>query len=289
MTNIDYVSYIHTDSLFVKGFQWLKEMGVSDKWEKLDLEKQLTYIKSIAKEIEDYVNDRSFHETQKLHYNSQEDDFRIVFEQEKVAFSGLFKDKGMYATWTLENEGDWVDDMNVTGLEIIRSDSPEVVKPMIKEVLRMLLKDYKDSDIRKYITKCKKELKQYSPEEIAENKGINKTNVYIDGFKCKKKTPHHIKGVANFKYLLDKFGLKDEYEVPQNGNKAKIVYIQKNSFNVGCLSFLKWPKEFLDKGIYIDYDKMIHNNFIKKVENLLEVVGKEGLLNNNISIHSMFS
>lgn len=284
----DYVCYIHTDSLFIKGFQWLKDMGVGDRWNELSLDKQLEYIKRIAKEIEEYVNRRSFEETQKLHYNSQVDDFKLTFEQEKVVFSGFFKDKGRYATWTLENEGDWVDEMNVTGLEIIRSDSPEIVKPMIKKVLEMLLKDYSDGDIKKYITKCKKELHKCSPEEIAENKGINKLNVYLDGHNYKKGTPHHIKGVANFRYLLDKFGLKNEYEIPQNGNKAKVVYIQKNPYNVECLSFLRWPKEFLDKGIYISYHKMIENNFTKKVEHLLEVLGKESLLSKHIEISSFF-
>lgn len=287
--NYDYVCYVHTDSLYIKGFEWIKNNGLEDKWNRLTLEQQLNYIKKIATEIERYVNKRSFYETQKLHYNSQENDFKIVFEPEKIVYSGLFKDKGRNATWVLENEGSWVDDMSVTGLEIIRSDSPEVVKPMIKEVLRMLLKDYSDSDIVKYIVKCKKDLKKCTSEQIAENKGINKTDIYLNGYNYKKGTPHHIKGVANFKYLLDKFGLKNEYEIPRNGNKAKVVYTQKNPFNINCLSFIKWPKEFIDKGIQVDYNKMIQNNFIKKVEHLLEVVDKQNLLNNHLNINSIFN
>mgnify|MGYP002338705336 CR=1 FL=1 len=289
MSYKDYVCYIHTDSLMTKGFEWLRDNGVDEeKWEKLSLEQMLEYIKRIAKEVEKYVNERTFEETQKIHYNSQVFDFATTFEQEKIALSGLFKDKGRYATWTLTDEGKWKDEMSVTGLEIIRSDSPEVVKPLIKKVLEMLLKHYPDEEVKKYITQCKKELRQYSPEEIAENKGINKLEIYTNGSEYKKGTPHHIKGVANFKFLLNRFNLENEYDIPQNGNKAKVLYVQRNPFNIESLSVMNWPKEFDKFGIHVDYEKMIQNNFTKKVNNLLEVIGKEGLLNKNADITTLF-
>ena len=286
----DYIVYIHTDSLMTRVYEWLKDNGVTDnQWNNISIEQQIDYIKKIAKQIENYVNDRSYKETQLSHYNSQEHNLKTFFEQEKIALSGVFKDKGRYATWTLLDGGNWKDEMSVTGLEIIRSDSPEMVKPRIKKILEMLLKDYKDDDIRKYINKCKKELKQCSPEEIAENKGINKTDIYIyDNYKCKKGTPHQLKGVANFKYLLNKYNLSSEYEIPQNGNKAKVVYVKKNPFKIESLSFLTWPKEFDNIGIEVDYNKMIINNFTSKVKNLLKTVDKEYLLEENMSIGSFF-
>jgi hypothetical protein len=129
--------------------------------------------------------------------------------------------------------------MSITGLEIIRSDSPEVVKPRIKQILEMILKDYSDDEIKKYISRCKKELKQCGPLEIAENKGINKLEKYsLDNYSYKKGTPHQIKGVINFKFLLNKFQLEGEYDVPKNGDKAKVVYLQKNPFKIESLSFL---------------------------------------------------
>lgn len=259
-----------------------------EKWELLSLEEKIEYIKRIGKVIENYVNKRSFHETQKLHYNSQVDDFAIVFEQEKIALSGLFSTKKRYATWTLIDGNEWKDEMSVTGMEIIRSDSPEIVKPMIKEILRMILKFDPDEKVKSYIKKCKKELKKCSPEEIAENMTINKINKYINDNGYEKGTPHQLKGWYNMRFLLNKFGLQDKYDLPQEGNKAKIVYIQKNSFGIGSLSFLEWPEEFIDKGIQINYHKMIENNFTKKIKVLVDAIKKSELLETNISIENLF-
>ena len=153
----------------------------------------------------------------------------------------------------------------------------------------MILTNEPDSKIKKYINKCRKELKKCEPEEIAENKGISNTGKYLHSDDTwEKGTPHQLKGIANYRFLLKRFGIENDYEVPQDGNKAKIVYVQKNPFNVESLSFFHWPKEFVDKGIQVDYNKMIENNFIKKVKGLLEVIGKQGLLSANSDISSLF-
>jgi hypothetical protein len=128
--------------------------------------------------------------------------------------------------------------MSITGLEIIRGDSPNVVKPYIKEVLKMILKFEPDSKIKKYINKCKKELENCRPEEIAENKTLNNLKKYIRNESYIKGTPHHLKGLYNMKFLLDKFDLNKKYDLPQEGEKAKIVYLQDNPFNMNSLSFL---------------------------------------------------
>ena len=276
------------NSCYVSIFRWLEQMGVDlGKWDSLTQDKKIEYVQRIAKEVEKYVNEKSFDVTQKQHYNSQVDDFKINFEQEKIALSAIFATKKRYATWTLLDEGSWKDDMSITGLEIIRSDSPELVKPKIKNVLEMLLKNKSEGEVSSYISECKKELKKCSPNEIAENKGVNKLEKYINPDNTTKKgAPHQIKGVANLRYLLDKLDL--DYEVPQNGNKAKVVYLQKNKYNVNSLSFLEWPKEFEEHGIFVDYPKMIENNFTKKLKNLLVVLKKEDLLNDDIGIDSLF-
>jgi len=205
-----------------------------------------------------------------------------VFEQEKIALSALFITKKRYATWTLLNEGEWKNDMTVTGLEVVRSDSPEIVKPMIKNVLAMILKSYGDDDIRKYISQCKKKLKVCKPSEIAENKGINKLDKYeLENFGHRKGTPHQVKGVISFKMLVDRLNITTDQ--PMNGNKAKVVYVKNNPFNVKSLSFVTWPKE-LDSVIYIDFEKMIENNYIKKIKKILKLVGKENLLSNDMGL-----
>jgi len=146
-------------------------MGVKEKFDTFTQEQQLEYIKRISDVIVKYVNDKSFNVTQKVHYNSNVEDFKIIFEPEKIALTGLFSTKKRYATWTLLDDGKWKDAMSITGLEVIRSDSPEIVKPKILEILKMILKRYPDDQVRKTINRHKSELYKSTPEELSTNNG----------------------------------------------------------------------------------------------------------------------
>lgn len=284
----DYVVYIDTDSVYIKLGEWLQSHIDMEKWDSLSLEEKIEHIKLIGKVIENYVNERSFHETQKIHYNSKVDDFAITFEQEKIAFSALFTRKKRYATWTITDGGKWKDEISITGMEIIRSDSPEVVKPMIKKIVEMVLKFESDDKIRDYIRGCKNELRKCSPEEISENKSINNISKYISKDGPIKGTPHQLKGWYNLKILLDRFNLNDRYDIPQEGNKAKVAYLQNNPYRMNSLSFLVWPEELVDRGINIDYNKMIENNFTKKLETIFSVINKENLITGSMGITNLF-
>ena len=93
----------------------------------------------------------------------------------------------------------------------------------------------------------------------------------------KKHTPWHVKGVYNYRNLLKKFDLEDEYEDIYEGSKARVVYLKRNKFNVDILTYQRWPREF-DKWLQIDHDKMIDKFFLKKIGFLLEPMNKMELL-----------
>lgn len=289
MAYTDYVSYIDTDSNYFQLYQWLIDNGVDmQKWESLSLDTKVDYIKRISQEVENCVNEQSFEITQKQHYNSQVDNFKINFEREKIASSGLFVTKKRYALYTLMDGNKKVEEMYIKGLEIIRSDSPEICKPKIKRVLEMILQNYPDAEIKKYINKCKEELKSCKPEEIAENKGVNNLTKYIDNdYSYIKGTPHQVKGVAHLRLLVDRLNLKSEVELPLEGTKAKVVYLKPNKYKIDSLSFVKWHKAF-DRVVEIDMKKMIENNFLKKISSLLTVIGKEDLMVESVDISNIF-
>jgi len=285
----DFVSYIDTDSCYFQLFQWLIDNGVDEKkWESLPLDTKVDYIKRISQEVENHVNNQSYEVTQKLHYNSQVDNFKINFEREKIASTGLFSTKKRYALYTLMDGNKRVEKMYIKGLEIIRSDSPEVCKPKIRNILRMILQDKPDKEIKSYINECKKELKTCAPDEIAENKGINNLNKYIQNhYEYIKGTSHQVKGVAHLRFLVEKLDMKNIVEIPQEGMKAKVVYLKPNRYKLDSLSFIKWYKEF-DKIVKIDMKKMIENNFLKKIQSLLHVIGKEDLMVESVDIGDIF-
>lgn len=273
--DVDYVLYCDTDSLFIHvgGFF---DQYVED-WEKDD-ETTMKYIMDVATITEEYVNDRAYREMQRVIYNSVETDFRIKFKQEIVAKSILFVKKKKYSAWHVNEEGVDVDRIKTTGLEIVRSDTPEVVRPILKDVMSMILKGADDKELSKMIAKCKNDLQGMPPEAISTNVGIHETKKYIGvDNKCVKGTPMHVKGVANYRTLLKMLSLEGKYEDITDGTKVKCVYLKKNKFGFDSISFTRWPKEF-DKVIQVDYGRQISVTFVNKIEMLLEVIDKTDLL-----------
>jgi len=225
----------------------------------------------------DNVNNRIFDETQSQDYNSQVKDFKILFEQEIIAKTALFVKKKKYTYWCVNKDGTPVDKLEVSGLEIVRSDSSEGVRIRLKDVMTMIMKKYPEDDIIERINKYKKELMKSNPEDIAANIGVNNLTKYIINDKPIKGTPWHVKGAANYRMLLKQYDVVDKYEDIFEGVKAKVIYLKKNRFNMDVVTFHKWAKEF-DNDIEVDKEKMIEKFFLKKIGFLLEPMGKMHLL-----------
>jgi DNA polymerase elongation subunit (family B) len=273
----DWVAYGDTDSVFIRLGDWL-ETVIGKTWLDAPDNIKIKYIRGISYAIEKYVDERCYNEVQKLTYNSQVEDFRITFKQEIIAKTALFVKKKKYAYWCVEEEGAPVDKIAVTGLEIVRSDSSEAVRIRLRGIIEMILKRTPEDEIINYISTCKKELKNVLPEEIAANIGIKNINKYVkEDNTWAKGTPWHVKGVANYRKLLNELSLEHFYEDIYDGTKTRVVYVKKNPFNMETITFHRWPSQF-DLFVQVDYDKMIEKFFVKKIKILLEPMGRVDLL-----------
>jgi len=271
-TDKDYVIYIDTDSCYISVNEYMNTI-VKDWKDKNDKEK-IDLINSESNNVLNYINEKTYNTVQLNMYNSTVEDFRIEFAKEKIAKSGLFVAKKKYCTRSLWIEGDDVDKISVTGLEVVRGDSSEAIRYRLKDIMYMILKDIPEEDIQRKINKYKRELLDVSPEELAANIGVSQIDKWIspDG-NAIKKTPWHVKGVINYSKLLKTLGLENKYEEVTEGMKVKVVYIKPNPYNMETISFYKWPKEF-EKVIQVDKSKMIDKFFLNKVGILLDPMNK---------------
>jgi DNA polymerase elongation subunit (family B) len=187
---VDYIKYIDTDSLFISIEEFLFNQGIDeDWWNSLGDDRKINIIIKLSKIIEDFVNDRVYRNTQRKDYNSAITDFRINFKQEIVAKSSLFIKKKKYAYWCINEEGADVDKLNVTGLDVVRSDSSEAIRTRLKSVMQMILKKASEEEITNKIIQYKKELKKVYPEEIAASIGVRNIDKYIKDGKAIFLTP----------------------------------------------------------------------------------------------------
>jgi len=279
MKNVDFVIYGDTDSMFVNIGYFLNK-NIGDDWKKLPEDKKIFYIRKVSSIISDYVNDRSYKEVQRKHYNCLEDDFRIKFKQEIIARRALFVMKKKYSLWCIDEEGISTDKIKTTGLEIVRSETPEAIKPILTEIMEMILKGVSDDELSAKISNYKKDLYSVRPEEIAVNIGVSHIEKFMNNGSPVKGTPWHVKGAMNYRTLIRKMNLQGKYRDIAEGSKVKVVYLKKNEYKFDSIAFYRWPEEF-DNVLKIDYDKMIEKHFISKIQTILEPINKQILLNHN--------
>ena len=292
MENTDYVAYIDTDSLFIKFEEFLLTQGVNeDKWLAIPDDKKIDMIMGLSRKMESYIDDCCYKELQQGLYNSvvDKDDFAIVYKQEIVCKTALFVKKKKYGFHVVNDEGVPKDKIDVTGLEIIRSETPSAFKKILKEVLGMILKNASDSDIMKYVNESKKSIKNEEARNISSNISINKIGKYIRSDDTPiKGTPYHVKGAANYHKLLRVFNLEHKYERITEGDKASVMYVKPNPYKIEVLSYIHFPKEFEEKHIVPDYEKQIDKFFINKIRILLEPMNRENILTQNTGFNLFF-
>lgn len=280
---IDYIAYQDTDSDFVLINDWLLNFLPEDKrdnWLNMPDKEKIDYILKIARIIEKDVNYRSYHETQKLDYNSQVDEavFKIKFKQEVVIKTGIFTKKKKYVYHSIFEEGAETDEIIFKGLEIIRSDSPIIIKDKMKELATNIIRGLSDDEIVKKIEEYRELFLKCKPEDISENKSINNIKKYIVKDSLMKKTPYTLKGYLAYKKICHSLNISHKYEDISEGQKAKVVYVKSNRFNQDVISYPDvWPEEF-NEYMQIDYGKMIENHFNKKLLLILEPLNKVYLL-----------
>jgi hypothetical protein len=269
-----------TDSLFIDIGGFLDDK-IGKDWRSLSDEKKIFYIKKLSRIIEEYVNENCYRETQRKTYNSAVQDFRIKWKQEVIAKSALFICKKRYSMYHVNEEGAPVNYIKNVGLEIVRSDTPSSIRPRLKEMVDMILKGSTDKELRDTILKHKSEISKVYPEEIAVNVGVSDIEKYQDSDgKATKGTPWHVKGVLNYRKLLEYMSVKDKYEDISSKTKVKVVYVKKNLLGIDSVSFIRWPKEF-DDVVQIDYQKHIEKFYTDKILMLLEPMQKIDLLKQN--------
>ena len=287
--DIDFISYSDTDSLFLCIGKYIQtNQQLKEKFNILSSnEEKVNFILILCKDIQKIANDYSFNVIQKQHFNSQETDYTINWKQEIVCPSILLVQKKKYGCWIVNEEGKSVDKIKVTGLDIIRSETPKPIKQMLKDVMTSILKNETDASIKAKILEYKKEIKNLPIEDISANIGVNNINKYIGSGGPLKGCPWHVKGVYAHQVLIQKMGLQNKYQEITEGEKSKVIYLLPNSYGFEALTYSsKYPKEL--KIIQPDVDKMIDKFFVKKIEMLLEPCGKSSLLDLNTEILDFF-
>lgn len=200
----------------------------------------------------------------------------ISYKLEKICSSGVFVAKKRYALNVFANEGVFYSEpkVKVTGLEIVKSSTPSVVRDALKDCVKLILENDKEKLIS-YIRSFKEKFFNLDVESISFPRGVNGLNKYFDHVSLYKKgTPIHVRGAILYNSLLDEFKLQSEFEYIKDGDKIKYCYLKlPNTVKENVIAYPeKLPKQF-DLSPYIDYNLMWEKAFIEPLKSIADVIG----------------
>jgi len=278
----NYVIYIDTDSLFLSAVPLVKHRHPN-----IDTSAEATmtqHILNISGEIQEYLNN-SYDLFAKRFLNLDNHHFEI--KQEVVAKSALFIVKKRYGMRIINDSGRTVNEINVKGLDTVRSSFATAMKKLLSEVLDDILANVPKDKIDQRIFKFKKSMKALDIDDISSPTGVKKIGKFISKINVnkfsgssdnvggklistyyKKATPVHVKASISYNDMLSYYGERRYSEIA-NGDKIKWVYLKQNPLNLSVLAYRGYddpPKivDYIKK--YIDVDKMYKQALSKKID-----------------------
>lgn len=178
----------------------------------------------ISDGIGEMVND-SFADWAMHAFNAPADRvIELQTEREIVSDVSLFLSKKRYILHVVNDEGKWVDKLKIMGVEIKKSDTPEYVKVMLEDLVKMILNGNTNKELTDRIKYHKEEYKNQPLADIARPMSVKGLKKYTDMYEAtgsEKGFPYNVRAALFYNSLC---GPTDKQIVP--GDKIGIVYIK---------------------------------------------------------------
>lgn len=236
-TKKDNVIYVDTDSAFLSALPIIikkyKDIDLTANNEQLLAKKTI----EVATEVQTFINN-TYNTMAKQMFNVI--DHKFYIKQELVSKSSFWVVKKRYAQLIINNGGIPCNELDVKGIDVVRSSFPICFQKFMKQFLIDVLNKVDEREINKKILKLERELKYKNIIEIAKNTSVkmisnngdkNYNPKKREKFNFIKGTPAQVKAALFYNDLIDLFKLNKKTEKIKNGQKIKWVYLKQNEYN----------------------------------------------------------
>lgn len=269
--NVDYVIACDTDSVYLRMGEFVKaslpedhgmtNQEITKMLDQLCQTKLQSVIDNGFQDLCNYVN--GYEQKMKM-------------KRECIANRGIWVAAKRYILNVYNKEGVAyeVPKLKMTGIEAIRTSTPQVCRDAIKETLFIMLnKDEKAT--QDYIEQFKNKFLSLPFEDVAKPSSVNGMNEYADKATVfKKGTPTHVRGALMYNKAINDLKLNGKYESIGSGQKIRWAYcIMPNPLRTKTIASPgPLPPEMnMDK--YIDKHKQLETTYMKPITNILDKIG----------------
>jgi len=289
---IDYIVTSDTDSLFIQVKDLLQkrhpEVDLSNR------EKTVKYVLKIASEIQAAANN-NLHSLVVELFNLHDRPHYFDLKQEVVLERGYFAGKRRYAQFIVNKEGVPVEELDIKGLDLMKSNFPPYFRKFSKQLLQDIMFGKPKPEIDKKILAFRESIDTVDWRLLLKPTGLKNMGGYIASpprageifSKLELKCPINTKSAIYYNDLLRFKKLDKKHNTFQIGDKMFIAYLKDNPYKIDVIGFNGYDDppfiaEFVEK--YLDKPQLFDSVLKNKLETLYEDLkwGKP-IFNNNIN------
>jgi DNA polymerase elongation subunit (family B) len=276
------VIYGDTDSAFCYLTDYLKD-------KKIEVKKSPEVLEEIQR-IQDFINKIVLDEFLKYHNINKKDS--IIFLKNEYLFSKYYTLNGKkhYAARIISQEGRDVNEIEIKGIEIRRSEIPERSRKLLKEILDVILSDtIKKEDIKSHVDKIvDRSRKEMFDLVDKRDDSIVRTVSYSKPLADYKVIPRHLKAMLIWNILVSedfRYGSKGKLwdlkaiDINKAPESVKSNFYDKllKKYNLSDVDCICLPEDVDKLPSYFipDDKKIIEYGCDDRVNNLIEPLWKE--------------
>ena len=290
----NYCVYVDTDSNYYNAEPMLRKLYPN--FDNMSEEERDEKLEEIALKYQDLIT-KSYDTLALEAFNVKS--HRLEMKTECMIRAGYFRATRRYAQWITKKEGVPTDDLDIKGLEFMKSNYPKVFGDFFKDVLQRVIKGAPQKEIDALLTDFRAEM-------------LTNTNITILGNPTRVKTldkylasppkpgemfsavnqgaPAPVKAAIKYNDLLTFWGLDKKHSKITQGDKVKWIYFKENPYKIEALAFLDFdlPEKIitlLEK--YADTNRAFESILESKLQGFYNDLGWE--LNMNPYRNLIFS
>ena len=290
----NFCTYVDTDSNYFHAEPLLKHLYPD--FSELFEEKQDDLLEKMALKYQDLITE--YYDTlaeEAFNINKH----RLEMKTECTIRSGFFSGKRRYAQYITKKEGIKVEDIDVKGLDFMKSNFPPLFKKFFNGILNKILFGATRNEIDQEILEFKNSLDTLPLELLGKPTGVKDIKKHIERppgagnifTTLKTGAPVNVKAAVRYNDFLKFKGLDKKHSQIVAGDKIKWVYLKDNPYKIDTMGFLDFdfPEEiriFVEQ--YIDRDKAFDSILKNKLESFYKDLSW-GSLTLNTHVNNFFS
>ena len=246
----------------------------------------------LAIEIQDEAN-ADLNRISKDLFNIAFNTHYFQLKQEVICSSVLTTGKRRYAMYVTNKEGVAVEELDMKGLELMKSNMNKLFKKFGEDFIKNILFGKEKSEIDNDIVTFYKTLRTLDPRQLGKPTGVKQIHAYhlpakagdmFSGFKIK--APYNTKAAIRYNDLLKFKKLDKKFESIIEGDKIFVINLKQNPYNLETIGLpnAQVPpaiEEFVKT--YIDVEEIFDSLLANKLKSLyLDLSWDFPALNKNV-------